>query len=492
VLDASVGEGNDWTTRRVALDLWPFAAASTLAAVVVLFGSTINWVDYAAALALMVIAGGTRLATWRGVPTNLREALSSFVFLIAVTFLRSAGGGANAGVSVVALLPVFWTSLHGDRRQLSLVVAGVAVFFLAPLLLVGAPDYPRSQYRAGVLYLAVSAIIGFTTQWLVSQVRYQASEAQERGRMLTQIAQVVRGLPTSPRARAEACEATRSISAASLVALFEPTADSGALHITAFAGPERLTLAAELEADSPVHEVFVSRRSHLSSAQDILTSTFGSDAWVAAGRPGSALFEPVTRSQQTMGVLVVCWAQPIPAGDLRVDMISLLAHEIGAVIELADRMTQLNDMASTDALTGLPNRRAWETSLAGALADTEPVVVAMLDLDHFKDFNDTRGHPAGDRLLKEAAAAWRGELRAGDFLARLGGEEFGLLLPNCSVEDALRVVERLRARMPYDQTCSAGVAVRIPAESAENLMVRADAALYSAKAAGRDRVWLVP
>jgi diguanylate cyclase (GGDEF)-like protein len=213
---------------------------------------------------------------------------------------------------------------------------------------------------------------------------------------------------------------------------------------------------------------------------------------VAAGRPGSALFEPVTRSQQTMGVLVVCWAQPIPAGDLRVDMISLLAHEIGAVIELADRMTQLNDMASTDALTGLPNRRAWETSLAGALADTEPVVVAMLDLDHFKDFNDTRGHPAGDRLLKEAAAAWRGELRAGDFLARLGGEEFGLLLPNCSVEDALRVVERLRARMPYDQTCSAGVAVRIPAESAENLMVRADAALYSAKAAGRDRVWLVP
>jgi diguanylate cyclase (GGDEF)-like protein len=73
-------------------------------------------------------------------------------------------------------------------------------------------------------------------------------------------------------------------------------------------------------------------------------------------------------------------------------------------------------MASTDALTGLPNRRAWETHLDRALLDGQPFVLAMLDLDHFKSFNDTRGHPAGDRLLKETAAAWREELRSGDFL----------------------------------------------------------------------------
>jgi diguanylate cyclase (GGDEF)-like protein len=174
-------------------------------------------------------------------------------------------------------------------------------------------------------------------------------------------------------------------------------------------------------------------------------------------------------------------------------LIARLRHPAGDTErEHAAQIKRLSDMAATDALTGLPNRRAWELRLADALAAEEHVVVAMLDLDRFKDFNDTRGHPAGDRLLKEAAAAWRGELRAGDFLARLGGEEFALLLPKCSLEDALRVIERLRSRMPYDQTCSAGVAVRIPAETAENLVARADSALYSAKAAGRDRVWLVP
>ncbi len=118
------------------------------------------------------------------------------------------------------------------------------------------------------------------------------------------------------------------------------------------------------------------------------------------------------------------------------------------------------------------------------------VVLAMLDLDRFKDFNDTRGHPAGDRLLKETAAAWREELRAGDFLARIGGEEFALLLPVCATEDALMVIERLRGRIPCEQTCSAGVVIHEPGESSEMLMTRVDAALYSAKAAGRDRVSL--
>ena len=111
----------------------------------------------------------------------------------------------------------------------------------------------------------------------------------------------------------------------------------------------------------------------------------------------------------------------------------------------------------------------------------------MLDLDHFKQFNDAFGHPAGDRLLKEAAAAWRDQLRTGDVLARLGGEEFGVLLQNCDEETALEVVGRLLAHVPEGRTCSAGIAIQAPDESGEALVARADAALYEAKAAGRDR-----
>jgi diguanylate cyclase (GGDEF)-like protein len=114
----------------------------------------------------------------------------------------------------------------------------------------------------------------------------------------------------------------------------------------------------------------------------------------------------------------------------------------------------------------------------------------MIDFDHFKQFNDTYGHPAGDRLLKATAAAWRDQLRSGDLLARLGGEEFALLLSDCDARTATDVTERLRRSVSDNWTCSAGIAVGRPGDSAEEIIARADAALYEAKAAGRDRTQL--
>jgi diguanylate cyclase (GGDEF)-like protein len=150
-------------------------------------------------------------------------------------------------------------------------------------------------------------------------------------------------------------------------------------------------------------------------------------------------------------------------------------------------INQLTDEALTDPLTGVPNRRAWDAQLQEALSERQPVAVAMLDIDHFKQFNDTYGHPAGDRLLREATSAWRAEMRPRDFLARLGGEEFALLLTGTDVRTAEAMVERIRARMPGGQTCSAGVAVRAGTDTPAELLSRADQALYDAKQGGRDR-----
>ena len=111
----------------------------------------------------------------------------------------------------------------------------------------------------------------------------------------------------------------------------------------------------------------------------------------------------------------------------------------------------------------------------------------MLDLDRFKDYNDERGHQAGDRLLKQVSGAWREMLRPSDMLARYGGEEFSLVLPNCPIEKGMEVVERLREYMVAGQTCSAGIAAWDGEEPPDALVRRADAALYEAKAAGRDR-----
>ena len=112
----------------------------------------------------------------------------------------------------------------------------------------------------------------------------------------------------------------------------------------------------------------------------------------------------------------------------------------------------------------------------------------MLDLDRFKDYNDDHGHQAGDRLLKEAAGAWRAVLRETDLLARYGGEEFAVALPGLRrPTPPASLVERLRAVTPGGESCSAGLACWDGSETADDLLGRADAALYEAKQSGRDR-----
>jgi two-component system cell cycle response regulator len=157
----------------------------------------------------------------------------------------------------------------------------------------------------------------------------------------------------------------------------------------------------------------------------------------------------------------------------------------------AERVSRLEALARTDELTGLANRRGWDEELAREMARAERtgqlLSVVLLDLDHFKRFNDRFGHLAGDHLLAALGPRWREQLRRTDVLARYGGEEFALALPACPPRDTDALMRRLRESMPEGQTFSAGVAVWDGEESADELLARADRALYEAKAAGRDR-----
>ncbi|HEU4599185.1 MAG TPA: sensor domain-containing diguanylate cyclase [Solirubrobacterales bacterium] len=157
---------------------------------------------------------------------------------------------------------------------------------------------------------------------------------------------------------------------------------------------------------------------------------------------------------------------------------------------------EVQDMARRDALTGLPNRRALGELLphemAAARRSRAPLCVAIIDIDHFKAYNDTHGHLAGDKALREAAIAWDSALRGGDAIVRFGGEEFLVLLPDTTLELAASVVERLRLATPCEQTCSAGLACWDFVESGDALLGRADKALYLAKAGGRDRLAEAP
>ena len=155
---------------------------------------------------------------------------------------------------------------------------------------------------------------------------------------------------------------------------------------------------------------------------------------------------------------------------------------------------ELDSIARTDPLTGIPNRRWLDNEIQREMArmsrHQQVLGLAMLDLDHFKHYNDAHGHPAGDQLLKDAAVRWRSVLRTGDFLARYGGEEFVVLLPGCTSAEAETTINRVRAATPTPMTCSAGIALWDGVEDAEALIARADTALYAAKDAGRDRTVL--
>lgn len=175
------------------------------------------------------------------------------------------------------------------------------------------------------------------------------------------------------------------------------------------------------------------------------------------------------------------------------------------LVAVADQGRQLVERATTDALTGLPNRATFldraRRELARAERSGSSLALVMLDVDHFKRFNDRYGHQAGDRVLAQSGRAIAGAVRGIDLAGRYGGEEVVLLLVDVEAEAALAAVERVREavaavripHVPEAVTASAGVAVHHGAfdrADVAQLIRRADEALYRSKAAGRDRTTL--
>jgi diguanylate cyclase (GGDEF)-like protein len=424
-------------------------------------------------------------APWRKLPRAFR-VVPSLLFLISVALLRDASGDAAAGVGALALVPVFWMALHGSRAQLLVVIAGVCAFILRAAVLTVGPEYPLSSWRTAVVFGVASAIVGIAVQDLVASVRSHARALAVRERDLEAMAELARELSATTDARERICAAACELSGAHFAVLLEG-ASEGKLICAAGAGlslPEQIFTSKS--GTSWAMAAYTSRTPMFMS--DPGEHPHGDPAVVeAAGRPAAIVFEPVHRGEQVVGVLVAGWQHPPSDVRRTTGLIRLLASEAAFVIDRADMLGRLTEIALTDELTGLPNRRAWDKRLENAIRVAEPVCVALIDLDLFKSFNDDHGHQAGDRLLKEAAAAWRAELRATDMLARYGGEEFVVLLHGQDLEAARRVVDRLRAATPREQSCSAGIARREDGDDAAALLRRADDALYHAKRDGRNR-----
>lgn len=186
---------------------------------------------------------------------------------------------------------------------------------------------------------------------------------------------------------------------------------------------------------------------------------------------------------------------------LMIGIINFLTWRL--VIQLSEAQKSLKLLASTDDLTGVRNRRQimqrFEEEFERAIRLKEPLCIIIIDIDHFKVINDTYGHPSGDKVLKKVSMQMSENLRSYDILGRIGGEEFLIVSPGSSVDDAVALAERLLATVrstkfseagaEFSITISAGVASLLSSEkSVDDFIKRADIALYRAKQEGRDRV----
>jgi len=230
--------GHRQSVRAFARQQTPFAGAAALGWIAMLVGSSLHWGQYALSVALLAIALAIPFGGFsRGRLKRAPVVVGSLVLLIALALLRNSAGGSTSGVSVLALLPVFYTALNTQsRRQLVVILISVALFYPAPMLLIGPPAYPHTQYRSALLTVAVSSIIGLATQRLVGTARFQAGEARRREHMLERVTAVVHGLFDSAQPRVDVCEAAREISGATAALLYEPDGSSELLRCTAAAG----------------------------------------------------------------------------------------------------------------------------------------------------------------------------------------------------------------------------------------------------------------
>jgi diguanylate cyclase (GGDEF)-like protein len=354
-------------------------------------------------------------------------------------------------------------------------------------LTVHTPGSPLARWLTTVATLVIA---GLFIDTLVRRARMQARSAATSAELVATVAEVAHELARvsdSEGARAALCAAAARLARADSVALWEPATSGASLELTATAGPRPSQRALP----------FVAARSGAVQAFTNGAPVVGDDPELGAPEylgdprpPRVTLWQPVVRDSVPVGVLAFYWQTWSDRRDTTLTLARLLATEAGVTLERIELLSRLESIARTDDLTGLPNRRAWDEELPRELAragrQRTQLCIAMIDLDRFKDYNDERGHQAGDRLLKQAAAAWGMELRDTDFLARYGGEEFALALPACAPEQAREVAERLRAATPDGQTCSVGVASWDRAEDAPALLGRADAALYEAKRRGRN------
>ena len=456
---------------------------------------------------------GASIHVWRdyGVTAVFTVLVSAFVFLT---------GGASSPTPCALYLPVLLASLCYSLRlglAVSAIMVSVAAFLATGGHLTPETQVPLRAVAIGLSFPVVAVFGGALRAQMEARVFTLDSEKDDLSELLDMSQQMDSAydldmtlnlilLNVQEHTRCDSC------------AVYLKTADGQTLELRAASTPPR---AASLLPALAVDEARAAAWSVAEPVQDGVNLR----AFYAAGPPlpGTRLSLidseaqsfaclPLANVEGLLGMLYLGYRHPQPLTESGVHRLEQIATRAIFPLQRVLFQQDFRSLAYSDAMTGLDNFRQFEETLADELARAEryhrPLSVILLDIDHFKSFNDTRGHQAGDALLGQLGVVLRNALRSVDRPARYGGEEFVIICPETEAPEARLIAERIRRSvadtafaLPNQNaegqsnetarvTVSLGCAT-FPADSgtARDLVKKADIALYSAKGAGRNAVY---
>ena len=429
---------------------------------------------WVAGLAVLVLAaaGLVYVASQRHGERSWRDPLAAYLLFPYAALLNYAAGagsgGSSSGMTVILLLPIMWLAITGTRRQLWVASALAVLSFVIPMLFVGPREDSLGDWRRAVVWAAVALVIAPVVQRMVRDLERQS----RRARLAND--RVERLFDDAPHGVAlldlDGSVIRVNIAMAVLVGLDPP--DMVGHRLADFETPGEGRIEDHLGRLMQI-------RGESIDAECLMRDSGGNDVDVA--------LSSTVVGDQVMGEIVMV-----------------------NVVDISDRrryLDRLAHLADHDVLTGLANRRRFEGELERHLDRCRrhgPTgALLLLDLDNFKQVNDTLGHNAGDQLLVTIAGLLRRSIRSTDVVARLGGDEFAIMLTDCDEADAQRVAELVVERIGTHAATLDGVARRVTAsvgavtfraatEHAADVLALADMTMYDAKEAGRNRAVVLP
>jgi diguanylate cyclase len=466
--------------------------ASAALATTVLRSAGTHWLFLGLAVSVafvLLIAAVT--VPWQRLPVNALLVLPLACDGL-IALLRQAQGGAQSGYAALLVLPVVWMAFVGSRRSVLFVVVAEALTLTLPIAVVGAPSYPSTGWRGALLLTLVSAIVGFVTEYGVRSTRRHAENETQRAHMLDRLVQTHTAIAMTDFGFDDMLETVvgEALALTNADAAVVELPDGDDVVYRAVAGSAQAFAGLRLAAAG-------SASGHcLATLEPLVIPDIESDDRVdreACRKLGarSMVIVPLIHAGRAAGVLKVYASEVGKVGANEARVLGLLGNVIGTGLARAEVFARMTEHASTDALTGLANRRSWDDQLGRAIAHAErtheTLSVAVCDVDGLKELNDRQGHAAGDALLRAIAERWRADARAADLIARVGGDEFAILLPGADEVAAQDVVERLVGALPPRTSVSFGIAEWDLREDASGLMSRADVRMYDVKHRGKAR-----